>query len=60
MRSDRGRLTAELRSAQEPTTDQKRRFSEFLAKKYNRKVPLRWVQDDSLKSGFRQNSKEPL
>ena len=53
MRSDRGRLTAELRSAQEPTTEQKRRFSEFLAKKYKRKVPLRWEQDDSLRSGFR-------
>ncbi len=53
MRSDRGRLTAELRSAQEPTLEQKQRFSEFLAKKYKRKVPLRWEQDDSLKSGFR-------
>ena len=37
MRSDRGRLTAELRSAQEPTLEQKQRFSEFLAKKYKRK-----------------------
>ena len=53
MRNDRGRLTAELRSAQEPTPEQKRRFTEFLAKKYNRKVPLHWEQDDSLKSGFR-------
>ncbi len=52
MRSDRGRLTAELRSAQEPTTEQKRRFTEFLAKKYKRKVPLRWEQDDTLRSGF--------
>ncbi len=53
MRSDRSRLTAELRSAQEPTADQKRRFTEFLAKKYKRKVPLHWEQDDSLRSGFR-------
>ena len=53
MRSDRSRLTAELRSAKEPTQDQQRRFSEFLSKKYKRKVPLRWEQDDSLRSGFR-------
>ena len=53
MRSKRSRLSAELRSAQEPTTEQKRRFTEFLAKKYKRKVPLTWEQDDSLHSGFR-------
>ena len=53
MRSDRGRLTAELHSAQEPNTEQKRRFAEFLVKRYKRKVPLHWEQDDSLKSGFR-------
>ena len=53
MRSDRSRLTAELRSAKEPSTEQKQRVSEFLAKKYRRKVPMRWEQDDSLKSGFR-------
>ncbi len=53
MRSDRGRLTAELHSAQEPNAEQKRRFAEFLAKRYKRKVPLHWERDDSLKSGFR-------
>ena len=53
MRSDRGRLTAELHSAQEPNTEQKRRFAEFLVKRYKRKVPLHWERDDSLKSGFR-------
>jgi len=53
MRSDRGRLTAELRSAQEPTTEQKGRFNEFLTRKYKRKIPLRWIRDDSLRSGFR-------
>ncbi len=53
MRSDRSRLTAELRSAKEPSTEQKQRFVNFLSKKYGRKVPLRWEQDDSLKSGFR-------
>ena len=36
MRSDRGRLTAELHSAQEPNTEQKRRFAEFLVKRYNK------------------------
>ena len=53
MRSRRSRLTAELRSAQEPTAEQKRRFTDFLAKRYKRKVPLTWEQDDSLHSGFR-------
>ena len=53
MRSDRDRLTAELHSAQEPNTEQKRRFAEFLVKRYKRKVPLHWERDDSLKSGFR-------
>ena len=52
MRSDRSGLTAELRSAKEPTQDQQRRFAEFLSKKYRRKVPLRWERDDSLRSGF--------
>ena len=53
MRSDRSRLTAQLRSAKEPTQDQQRRFAEFLSKKYKRKVPLRWEEDASLRSGFR-------
>ena len=53
MRSDRSRLTAELRSAKEPNQEQLRRFAEFLAQKYRRKVPLHWEQDDSLRSGFR-------
>ena len=53
MRSDRSRLTAELRSAKEPNADQKRRFADFLSKKYKRKVPLHWERDDSLRSGFR-------
>ena len=53
MRSDRSRLTAELRSAKEPNQEQLRRFAEFLAQKYRRKVPLHWEQDESLRSGFR-------
>ena len=53
MRNDRGRITAELRSAQEPTKEQLQRFTEFLARTYRRKVPLRWEQDPSIQTGFR-------
>lgn len=52
-RTDRGRLTATLRSAAKPTEEQLRRFSEFLAKKYARKVPLHWEENESLQGGFR-------
>ena len=52
MRSNRSGLTAELRSAKEPTKDQTRRFNLFLTHTYGRPVPLRWGQDDSLRSGF--------
>ena len=53
MRNARGRLTAELRSAQEPTQEQLQRFAAFLAKTYQRKVPLHWEADETLRSGFR-------
>ena len=53
MRSDRGRLTAELRSAREPSEAQLHRFGEFLNRTYQRKVPLHWEKDESLRSGFR-------
>ena len=53
MRTDRSRLTAELRSAKEPTQEQLQRFAQFLAQTYERKVPLRWEQDSALSSGFR-------
>ncbi len=53
MRSNRGTLTAELRSAVKPTEEQFRRFEKFLAGKYKRKVPLRWEEDPALKQGFR-------
>ena len=53
MRTARGLLTAELRSAREPTQAQLQRFSDFLTRTYQRKVPLRWEQDDALRSGFR-------
>ena len=53
MRSNRGSLKAELRSAVQPTEEQLRRFEEFLAKKYKRKVPLHWEKDEALRQGFR-------
>ena len=53
MRNARGRMTAVLRSAKEPTVQQLQRFSDFLARTYQRKVPLHWEQDDALRSGFR-------
>ncbi len=53
MRTARGRMTAVLRSAKEPTVQQLQRFSDFLARTYQRKVPLHWEQDDALRSGFR-------
>ncbi len=53
MRSARGRLTAELRSAREPSEAQLYRFGEFLNRTYQRKVPLHWEKDESLRSGFR-------
>ena len=53
MRIARGRLTAELRSAREPTPAQLQRFRDFVNHKYRRKVPLHWEQDEALKSGFR-------
>ena len=51
MLTDRGHLTATLRSAQEPSPAQMERFSAFLNQKYQREVPLKWERDDSLKNG---------
>lgn len=53
MRTNRGSLTAELRSAVKPTEEQLRRFEKFLSDKYRRKIPLRWEEDPALKQGFR-------
>ncbi len=53
MRSTRGTLAAELRSAVKPTEEQLRRFEKFLADKYKRRIPLRWEEDPALKQGFR-------
>ena len=53
MRSNRGSLKAELRSAVKPTEEQLRRFEKFLADKYKRKIPLQWEEDPALKQGFR-------
>ena len=53
MRTTRGSLKAELRSAVKPTEEQLRRFEKFLADKYRRKIPLQWEEDPALKQGFR-------
>ncbi len=53
MRTTRGSLKAELRSAVKPTEEQLRRFEKFLTGKYKRKVPLQWEEDPALKRGFR-------
>ncbi len=53
MRTTRGALSAELRSAVKPTEEQLRRFEKFLADKYKRKIPLQWEEDPALKQGFR-------
>ena len=53
MRTARGRLSAELRSAREPSEAQLQRFSDFLTRTYQRKVPLRWEKDEALRTGFR-------
>ncbi len=53
MRNARGRMTAELRSAREPSQEQLQRFEKFLARTYQKKVPLHWEKDESMGSGFR-------
>ena len=40
MRDARSRLTALLRSADQPTQEQLQRFEQFLSRTYKRKVPL--------------------
>ena len=53
MRAARSRLTAQLRSADQPTGAQLERFEQFLTKTYQRKIPLHWEFDESLQDGFR-------
>ena len=53
MRAARSRLTAQLRSADQPTGVQLERFEQFLTKTYQRKIPLHWEFDESLQDGFR-------
>ena len=53
MRAARGRLTAQLRSADQPTEEQLQRFGDFLSRTYKRKVPIQWEADTSLQDGFR-------
>ncbi|MCI8808249.1 MAG: F0F1 ATP synthase subunit alpha, partial [Oscillospiraceae bacterium] len=53
MRDARSRLTAQLRSADQPTQEQLQRFDAFLSRTYKRKVPLHWEYDETLQDGFR-------
>ncbi len=53
MRDARSRLTAQLRSADQPTQEQIQRFDAFLSRTYKRKVPLHWEFDETLQNGFR-------
>jgi len=53
MRTSRGVIRAELRSAIQPTAEQLRRFENFIADKYRRKIPLHWEQDEAIHGGFR-------
>ena len=53
MRSARSRVTAVLRSAAQPSEEQLQRFANFLAQKYQRKIPLHWEPDEALREGFR-------
>ncbi len=53
MRDARSRLTAQLRSADQPTQEQLQRFDTFLSRTYKRKVPLHWEYDETLQDGFR-------
>ena len=53
MRAERSRLSALLRSNQQPSPEQKARFERFLEKTYRRKVPMRWEQDETMRKGFR-------
>ena len=53
MRNARSRLSATLRSTRQPTKEQMARFTQFLERKYRKKIPLRWEQDETLRAGFR-------
>ena len=46
-------LTAVIYSAAEPSEAQKARFGQFLKKKYNAEVPLKWEKSDAFPGGFR-------
>lgn len=46
-------ICAYLRSAKEPTQEQKERLCRYLEKKYNKKVSVLWKEDKSIKDGFR-------
>ena len=46
-------LTAVIYSAAETSEAQKARFGQFLKKKYNAEVPLKWEKSDAFPGGFR-------
>jgi len=46
-------LTAKLYSAIEPSTEQQKRFGNFLKNKYGHEVSLEWVKSDAFPGGFR-------
>ena len=46
-------LTAVIYSAAEPSESQKARFGQFLKKKYNAEIPLKWEKSDAFPGGFR-------
>ena len=46
-------LTAVIYSAAEPSESQKARFGQFLKKKYNADIPLKWEKSDAFPGGFR-------
>ena len=46
-------LTAVIYSAAEPSESQKARFGQFLKKKYDAEVPLKWEKSDAFPGGFR-------
>ena len=47
------KITAYLYSSTEPSDTQKKRFVDFITKKYETEAELKWVRDDSQEDGFK-------
>ena len=47
------KITAYLYSSTEPSDTQKKRFVDFITKKYETEAELEWVRDDSQEDGFK-------